>query len=49
MDPNACLALFIDAASNGDVESMEEHYENLVEWIKKGGFPPTALSDSLRV
>jgi hypothetical protein len=40
MDPNATLQGFIDAAIDGDVNGMEEHYTALCEWFLRGGFCP---------
>jgi hypothetical protein len=40
MDPDATLAELIDAAIAGDWRSLEDHAENLAEWLKTGGFAP---------
>lgn len=45
MDPNACLDLLLvalrDAPHDADRgDDAEEHAENLVEWLNRGGFRP---------
>lgn len=40
MDPNECLRLLIAATARGDAEEASEHRDNLVTWIKRGGFEP---------
>jgi hypothetical protein len=41
MDPTATLTLLLDSIRRSeDVEVIEEHRDNLVNWLKSGGFPP---------
>jgi len=40
MDPNECLRLLIAAIARGDAEQANEHRENLITWISRGGFQP---------
>lgn len=46
MDPNACykqILADIDSYSYGDAN---DGLQALLDWIKKGGFPPTCFNDS---
>ena len=40
MDPNAALAMIIEAAIDGDPDKLREHAEALAEWLERGGFVP---------
>lgn len=40
MDPNECLRLLIMATLRGDAAEAKEHRENLIDWLRKGGFEP---------
>ena len=40
MDPDACLALLLDAFRDGDREAAYGPLEDLLDWIAKGGFLP---------
>jgi hypothetical protein len=40
MNPQACFQLFLQSIADRDTESACEHFDNLREWIGKGGFPP---------
>jgi hypothetical protein len=40
MDPNACFARLLQSVADGDVDGAGESFDNLREWIGKGGFPP---------
>ena len=48
MDPNACLKRFINALKEGDLDETHEAYEDLRNWIRRGGFEPTWPSDDYR-
>ncbi len=41
MDPNAWLARIITAAAADDRDEFSAACEDLAEWLRKGGFPPT--------
>jgi hypothetical protein len=41
MDPNATLSRLLDALTDGDLPAAAEHYNNLTNWIARGGFPPS--------
>lgn len=45
MDPNATLALLLDAISEGDIAAASEHSEDLACWLEKGGFVPLVSAD----
>jgi hypothetical protein len=40
MDPDACLALLIDAAVSGDADQLRQAAAYLATWLDRGGFPP---------
>ena len=40
MDPNQTLSDMLDAIDDGDFELAAECQENLLEWLRKGGFAP---------
>jgi hypothetical protein len=40
MDPEATLSEFHQAMRAGDVETAREHWDNLHDWISRGGFTP---------
>lgn len=40
MDPDTALASIVNAAVAGDADSVEILAEGLVEWLRRGGFPP---------
>ena len=40
MDPNETLKLFVHALRDGDHDAAIEHYEELSDWITRGGFEP---------
>lgn len=40
MDPDKTFANMVEALANGDTEEAREHFEALVEWLERGGFPP---------
>ena len=40
MDPNATLKTLLFAIIGGDVEDARQDAEELVRWLRKGGFPP---------
>src|SRR5262249_36975035 len=41
MDPNACLARIIDAATCDDTADLEAAAADLIGWLNSGGFPPS--------
>lgn len=40
MDPEACYRRVIELRDSGDEEGAREAYNDLREWVRKGGFPP---------
>ena len=40
MDPQATLRLMIEAAKDDDPQAFNEAAEDLVNWIRKGGWKP---------
>ena len=40
MDPNATLQRIFDAAADNDREEYEQAWDDLLEWLRVGGFPP---------
>ena len=45
MDPDASLRQLLEALADHDRDAVCELSESLLEWIRKGGFPPTTLGD----
>jgi len=43
MDPQACLQRIFDLINDNDPDSYYA-FEDLAEWLKKGGFPPVLKS-----
>lgn len=41
MDPDATMVLLGEALAGGDWEAVEEHCQNLNEWLERGGHMPT--------
>ena len=41
MDPDATLALLLDAVVAGDMEMAEAALDDLTSWVTSGGFLPT--------
>lgn len=44
MDPTACYRSMCYAFEAGDYETAVEAAENLVNWLRRGGFPPEGVS-----
>lgn len=44
MDPTATLNLIYDAMDLGDMDAAEDAAKDLLDWLNKGGFPPTGLT-----
>lgn len=42
MDPNACLALIFEHLEDGDFEQAFYSCLDMMGWIDRGGFTPTA-------
>jgi hypothetical protein len=40
MDPDACLARLLDAATRGDADELADAAADLAGWLQRGGFPP---------
>ncbi len=40
MDPQACLQRWIYAVARGDAREAREAWEDLRDWLAKGGFEP---------
>jgi len=40
MDPDHALAALIDALVEGDTDYAAEVFDNIVDWIDRGGFAP---------
>ena len=47
MDPNACLKRIIDAITAQEWDEVEDACRDLYEWLKRGGFAPTAYNEPL--
>lgn len=45
MDPQATWQRLIDAYATGDFETTREAAEDLLAWLRRGGFPPQVLPD----
>jgi hypothetical protein len=45
MDPDETLRLAVDAAREGRRAEFNEHKKNLIDWLKRGGFPPQPTTD----
>lgn len=45
MDPQTCLEWMLRAIAAGDVDTAAEHYNNLREWIRRGGYVPATLEE----
>lgn len=41
MDPNQTWQALADAFQEEDENAITEHAANLLEWLARGGFPPT--------
>ena len=49
MDPQVAWENLLDAYSNHDWDSVDEHATVLLDWLEKGGFPPqTVVSRQVR-
>lgn len=55
MNPQATLNLIDDALDVGDLEAAQDAYEDLMDWLFKGGYHPNGyevtmhrLNDALR-
>lgn len=44
MDPNATYRALLEALRDGELEDAREAFDNLAQWLERGGFPPTALA-----
>lgn len=44
MDPQATWEQLLDAYAEGDSQRVEELADALLEWLKRGGFPPKATT-----
>lgn len=40
MDPEATLRAIIQAAIDGDADTLREAAQDLAEWLDRGGFAP---------
>lgn len=47
MDPQACLKRITDAYKEGDQDEFDAALEDLIDWLKRGGFAPKALGPIL--
>ncbi len=45
MDPNACYDYLVSALRDGRRVDALEHYRDLCDWLRRGGFAPRAFSD----
>lgn len=45
MDPNACIERTADAIRRGDLDEAAAAAGDLVEWLDRGGFPPSNWTD----
>ena len=46
MDPKACLSDILDALHDGEDDIAKERAEDLLSWLKRGGFVPGDLRKS---
>lgn len=44
MDPTACFNSMVSAFEAGDYETAVEAADNLVNWLRRGGFQPEGIS-----
>ncbi len=42
MDPNATLVALLDAIEERELSDAEDHFRNLLVWLRKGGAAPNA-------
>lgn len=47
MDPTACWRLIKEAIEDARWEEAAEHAENLLEWLRRNGFPPNITGNKL--
>lgn len=40
MDPQACFERWMYAVARGDASEARDAYEDLSEWLRRGGFEP---------
>ncbi len=45
MDPQATWDQLLCAYAEGDWDIIEERATDLIEWLDRGGFPPTVLGN----
>ena len=43
MDPQTTWDQLLDAYAAGDWDQIEEHAQDLLHWLDRGGFPPKVL------
>jgi len=41
MDPTTTATNLIEALASGNLNDAEDHFDNLKEWIERGGFKPS--------
>ncbi len=46
MDPNACLEMINRALDDDDLETARELYEDLTDWLHKGGYRPDGIDET---
>jgi hypothetical protein len=44
MDPQACFERILDAIENQDADEFTGAFEDLANWLQRGGFPPVVRS-----
>ncbi len=44
MDPNATVSRILEAMNFGEADDMQEAAEDLLSWLRGGGFPPFRLT-----
>ena len=49
MDPDACLARFLDACNDDDRQEAIAALEDLQEWLRTGGFLPKRWPRAIRI
>jgi len=49
MDPNQCLMFILEDMESGDRDGTIDNLENLLDWVKKGGFLPEVKHEGPRL
>ena len=49
MDPTRCMFEILSDLNSGDIGSAGRRAEDLIDWIRKGGFPPDVFNDKVAI